>query len=611
VDQGLPIVEKAVVARTIVKPGRARHGAPLDHWQIEAPAVARVSIPGTGVVMESEMRLGPSTCGWQLEWVRIRHSPLSIWLTRGGIRFAENADRRAVGQCGGIGACSPARHCPDTEDRTRLQVDTLFARFYFDGDNNWKVQIPGGELLEFGDVYAGESATERDPSGHGLRWFLARDSDATHRLNYVRYRYQKKGARSLVYLTDIFDTPQPNGSATDISFAHHTQLTWTAPSFPQSAYAFPDHARRDLVLTRVGVASTTWLADGEREVLRTYYLDYADTRGIGYTPPSKTQVGLPYTAPLWGHAFLNAIRLYGDCHQRESQGVILDSQQCNPFPPTNFEYEGGTIGFLGGQIYPWKFQGAPPAVASGGRYIQNALSAVILDFNRDGLPDVVQGWESGPVCLNRNKGHAINQSHTVINGFDVIYCCPDDGSDCDEEHGDRLWSAEPLMGYTNQGRATETDLVGTFQSQCMDTGPRSDSGRSDRSGARVTPLDFINDGDRLNFLTPQAGGSLMGEWSYGQVGYYSVTNGSVFAPMAANPLARAPDLPPSKIPDLLASPPMSSMSEKVRTAEIGLEGLRFLLGPAVNQPVIRLPTPRKVWVRPRHPEVERIVQKKI
>jgi L-lactate dehydrogenase (cytochrome) len=41
--------------------------------------------------------------------------------------------------------------------------------------------------------------------------------------------------------------------------------------------------------------------------------------------------------------------------------------------------------------------------------------------------------------------------------------------------------------------------------------------------------------------------------------------------------------------------------------KIGLEGLRFLLGPAVNQPVIRIPTPRKVWVRPRHPEVERVV----
>src|SRR4030081_3497490 len=45
--------------------------------------------------------------------------------------------------------------------------------------------------------------------------------------------------------------------------------------------------------------------------------------------------------------------------------------------------------------------------------------------------------------------------------------------------------------------------------------------------------------------------------------------------------------------------------------KVGLEGLRFLLGPAVNQPVIRIPAPRNVWVRPRHPEVERVVQKKI
>jgi hypothetical protein len=34
-----------------------------------------------------------------------------------------------------------------------------------------------------------------------------------------------------------------------------------------------------------------------------------------------------------------------------------------------------------------------------------------------------------------------------------------------------------------------------------------------------------------------------------------------------------------------------------------LEGLCFLLVPAVNQPVIRIPTPRKVGVRPRHPEI--------
>jgi hypothetical protein len=42
-----------------------------------------------------------------------------------------------------------------------------------------------------------------------------------------------------------------------------------------------------------------------------------------------------------------------------------------------------------------------------------------------------------------------------------------------------------------------------------------------------------------------------------------------------------------------------------------LEGLRFLLVPAVYQSVICIPTPRKVRVRPRHPEIERVMQEQI
>src|SRR3954469_5079242 len=45
--------------------------------------------------------------------------------------------------------------------------------------------------------------------------------------------------------------------------------------------------------------------------------------------------------------------------------------------------------------------------------------------------------------------------------------------------------------------------------------------------------------------------------------------------------------------------------------KVGLDGLRLLLRPAVYQPVIRIPTPWKLRVRPRHPEIERIVQEEI
>ena len=45
--------------------------------------------------------------------------------------------------------------------------------------------------------------------------------------------------------------------------------------------------------------------------------------------------------------------------------------------------------------------------------------------------------------------------------------------------------------------------------------------------------------------------------------------------------------------------------------KLGLEGLRFLLVPAVHQPIVCIPTPREVGVRPRHPEIERVVQEQV
>src|ERR1700750_1149180 len=45
--------------------------------------------------------------------------------------------------------------------------------------------------------------------------------------------------------------------------------------------------------------------------------------------------------------------------------------------------------------------------------------------------------------------------------------------------------------------------------------------------------------------------------------------------------------------------------------KFGLEGVGFLLVAAVNQSVIRIPKPRKVRVRPRHPEIERVMQEQV
>ena len=45
--------------------------------------------------------------------------------------------------------------------------------------------------------------------------------------------------------------------------------------------------------------------------------------------------------------------------------------------------------------------------------------------------------------------------------------------------------------------------------------------------------------------------------------------------------------------------------------KLHFESLRFLLVTAVHQSIIRIPTPREIRMCPRHPEIERIVEKNV
>ena len=45
--------------------------------------------------------------------------------------------------------------------------------------------------------------------------------------------------------------------------------------------------------------------------------------------------------------------------------------------------------------------------------------------------------------------------------------------------------------------------------------------------------------------------------------------------------------------------------------KLRLESLSFLLVPAVDQPIVCIPTPRKVWMRPCHPEIKRVMQEQV
>jgi hypothetical protein len=283
----------------------------------------------------------------------------------------------------------------------RLQVEGQFARFYLSGDRrSWRVQLKGGELLEFGNLPPNtNNSTLGIEHAFGnkkaiLRWRLVRHSDAVHKVsgapvNYIDYRWKRLGKRGLLYLTDIYDTPRANGPRGDADFAHHTQLTWQPPDFPQTYYADPYRATPDLRLSRVAVASMPWSGTGPREVIRTYILGYAAAQGATST------VALSQVFQLWHHSFLSKIRMQGRCGKFEDdQGMPPESmwpdRECPGFhlPPTTFEYEDGNPAF--GIALSTEVQGGPPNAVDDNRVLPYLNSVGIVDFNRDGLPDIAE-----------------------------------------------------------------------------------------------------------------------------------------------------------------------------------------------------------------------------
>jgi len=283
-------------------------------------------------------------------------------------------------------------------------------------------------------------------------------------LNYVRYRWQKHGARGLAYLTDIFDTPRANGHTSNLDFAHHTQLVWEDPGYPQTAYADPLHATPDLRLVRVSVSSKTWAASTARKVTRIYKLGYLAGREplVAYSPETM--------APLWHHSFLRTIDVEGSCVALEdSAGNIPTTGGCRKLPVTTFHYEPGPIGFAVSTVS--KITGAPSDLVTNRRVLFDEESANVIDFNRDGMPDVVQSWESGPNCHGHPGWTMVGNS--VVGTGDRIGCTY-------TEEVEFLWiegqthntadagSSRLMVGYMNRGSVLYNKV--DFAHQCMDGG---------------------------------------------------------------------------------------------------------------------------------------------
>src|SRR5262249_37973223 len=126
-------------------------------------------------------------------------------------------------------------------------------------------------------------------------------------------------------------------------------------------------------------------------------------------------------------------------------------------------------------------------------------SVVIMDFNRDGLPDVVQGWQSG-----RCAGPG---TYTIIS----FPSGSQDGPTLDCVQSDPLGgavqapirSARPIPAFINGGNDYfAPNLKFTLRYTCMDAGSGMDGS-----------VPFYNLGKPAGFLVPQGGASVLGAFS--------------------------------------------------------------------------------------------------
>jgi RHS repeat-associated protein len=413
----------------------------------------------------------------------------------------------------------------------RLQVEGEFSRFYLSENRRlWRVQLKGGQLLEFGEL-ADSVAPSIEPSSENnnavLRWRLTRQSDAVHPANFISYRWKLLGKRGLLYLTDIFDTPRANGPQSDADFAHHTHLTWELPSFPQTFYADPFRATPDLRLSQVAVASMPWSGVGPREIIRTYFLSYIQEQKTEPTLPTYVTGELAFS--LWHHSFLSKISIEGRCALFENSDGNPPSQICpqNPMvshrylegflPPTTFEYQGAaSIGL--GAAYISEVSGGPnpPNAINPDHVLPYLNSVAVVDFNRDGLPDIVQSWNAevcGGVDAINKAGYPIR----VLPNADQTECAYK--SDFGPQYRP-FQSVRPISGYLNQGFGNGS-VHANFDYQCMDAGKLDDP----------TGLTAYNLGQLPGFFSSSSA-TLVGSWSYGVIAWSKAK----YAPYRARPL---------------------------------------------------------------------------
>lgn len=430
-----------------------QRGAAGYGWTLSIPSIERSPLSGNPVFPQDV----PASRHVFTEQFRYEGQPLVLVCERGALlATCPDTAQQAVDDF--------APHFPEGGRylHFRKHVDDTDVRLFLSQDRStWKVLEKGGRLLTFG---ASEDARERDRSAAGnvVRWHLTGETDLRNPQpalrDRVKYRWtQSLGKRGRSYLTDIFYTPPAAGGDSTEEWAFHVELQWMDNPYERSAYGSPLRSTPDQLLKAVGIAAMPPHGISTRLVHRIYRLSYLLPRpAVGYDPNLH--------APLFGTAFLHRFVEEGSCDRREINGHIpFEARDCSTLPPVTFEYERAYV--TGGITPPSELVGNSTTVPPG---LFNAVDSVaVVDFNRDGLPDLVQSWPSGPRCPVHDGTiwtDAQGNASIQMRGSDaVVVCTTERGGSYDVAY------ARPITGFLNEGR-NAADQLTVLRAQCMDVG---------------------------------------------------------------------------------------------------------------------------------------------
>jgi RHS repeat-associated protein len=372
---------------------------------LDLPAARGNAQPTLALRYRSNSGTGDAGEDWSLDLPTIERAPLSNWP-----KYVDNGhealeDRYTysgrvlayVCTVGVLPGCpveaGPMPAWARGHRHYRLRVDRGAERFFLSPSRQrWLVQYRGGQIMEFGEpltqASVADAAVDREPTAGNkiFRWNLARHYDL-HGIetaassgalglatNVVVYKWsQSTTARNV--LTDIFYTPPAANPthATLSEHAYHVALDWEQFGVSHPApFGRTDKQRPSQRLRRVAIAAAPWGQPGPREIVRQYHFTYYHPRFVSAGD-----------APLWYRSFLHQVEIEGRCGGVESNNII-PATTCPRLPAQIFEYESAHIAI--GTVIATDISGSP---AGGLPYPGNTA---IVDIDRDGRPDIVQGW---------------------------------------------------------------------------------------------------------------------------------------------------------------------------------------------------------------------------